>query len=245
MTTNLTSEPASPAQQASIWEDFVDIYTSPSSVFERRRDGRFGPALIVFTVAIGVLTWFWMDAMEPALSAQFAQAMQQARAANPNITEEQLSSMQGMMMTVGKFTALITVPFVVLLTGFAVWLIGKLFDASVTFAVGLTIAAYAQAPRVLKQAVETVQALFVDPSRLDTVFRVSLSPARFFGPPETSLGALAIMSRFDLFVIWMTVLIGIGVYVTARTTKRDAALVALIIWLVGGLSSFLALARQG
>ena len=46
-------EPTAP--KAGIWEDFVDIFVQPAQVFERRRDGKFGLALLALVVITGVL----------------------------------------------------------------------------------------------------------------------------------------------------------------------------------------------
>ena len=37
--------------KAGLWEDFVDIFYAPSSVFARRADGKFGLALLFLIVA--------------------------------------------------------------------------------------------------------------------------------------------------------------------------------------------------
>ena len=224
-----------PAPRAPIWEDFVDIFVSPASVFERRRDGRFGLALLILTIILGALTWVYMDAMAPALSRQFAAMADQIRQQNPNVTEEQLSAMRGMGATFGTIAAIVTIPIAVLLTGVVIWLLGKFFDSVATIAIGLMIATYAQFPRVLKSVVEIGQAMFMDPASLDSIYRPTLSPARFLDPDATSQMMLAIASRFDVFIIWMTVLIGIGIHVAGRVSRRSAAIIAFLIWLFAGL----------
>ena len=228
-----TRSPA-PAPRVSVWEDFADIFFAPSSVFERRRDGGFAVAFIVLTIVIGALTWAWMGAMEPAFMEQFNRSLDQVRAQQPGLTEDQIAGMRGMMLTVGKAMAVFTVPLIVLLTGFGIWLIGKLFDSSASFKTALMIGTFAQFPRVLKLVVELVQTRIVDPASLDSLYAVTLSPARFLGP-DASMVAQGIAGRFDVFIIWMTVLIGIGVYVAGRTSKRNAALVAILVWLIAGL----------
>ena len=41
-------------EKAGLWEDFVDIFYAPSSVFARRSDGKFGMALLLFVIVAGV-----------------------------------------------------------------------------------------------------------------------------------------------------------------------------------------------
>ena len=51
-------------------------------------------------------------------------------------------------------------------------------------------------------------------------------------------------SRFDLFTIWITVLLAIGIHVVGKIPKQQAAIVAAIAWLVGALPAILG-ARSG
>ncbi len=246
----MTSIPAAestppPAQRVSIWEDFADIFFAPASVFDRRRNGPFGVVFIVLTIVIGALSWAWMGALEPVFREQFSQAMAQVQAQQPGMTADQLAGMQSVMLTTGKVFAILTVPLIVLLTGFAVWLIGKLFDSTASFKTALMIATFAQFPRVLKLVVELVQATIMDPSSLRSIYSPSLSPARFLDPDTVSPAVLSIAGRFDVFIIWMTVLIGIGVYVAGRVSKRNAGLVASLVWLLGGLFAVFGAMQSG
>ena len=228
-----------------MWEDFADIFVSPSSVFARRRDGKFGLALLVVTIIMAALTWVWMDAMEPAMARQFATVADQMRQQNPNITEEQIAQVRGFGATFAKFGAIVMIPIVVLLTGVVTWLTGKFFDSVASLSIGLMIATYAQFPRILKTLVEAGQAMFMDPAGIDSIYRATLSPARFLDPDSTSQLMLGVAGRFDVFVIWMTVLIGIGMHVAGGLSKRNAGIVAFIVWLLGGLAALGSLASQG
>jgi hypothetical protein len=42
----------------------------------------------------------------------------------------------------------------------------------------------------------------------------------------------AVLGRFDLFTLWSTLLIGIGVMVTARATRQQAWITAGGVWLI-------------
>ena len=43
------------APRAAIWEDFIDIFYAPSSVFRRREAGNFFIPLAVITIVCGAL----------------------------------------------------------------------------------------------------------------------------------------------------------------------------------------------
>ena len=56
---------------------------------------------------------------------------------------------------------------------------------------------------------------------------------------------LALATRFDLFTIWITVLLAIGIYVVGKIPRQQAAIVAAIAWLVGALPAILGALQQG
>ena len=55
---------------------------------------------------------------------------------------------------------------------------------------------------------------------------------------------VAILSRFDLFTIWSTVLVGIGVAVMARRSRGQGFTAAGLLWLVASLWTVLSAFRQ-
>ena len=58
--------------RAGLWEDFVDIFYAPSSVFARRADGKFGMALLLLVVVGTVLVFVTKNATQPIMDAEFA-----------------------------------------------------------------------------------------------------------------------------------------------------------------------------
>ena len=72
--------------KASLWEDFVDIFYAPSSVFARRSDGKFGLPLLLLIVVGVVLFFLTKNAMQPIMDAEFARqsaaAMRKIRSAD-------------------------------------------------------------------------------------------------------------------------------------------------------------------
>jgi hypothetical protein len=46
---------------------------------------------------------------------------------------------------------------------------------------------------------------------------------------------MAIAFRFDLFTIWVTILLAIGAYVTGRISKQSAVVAGVLFWVVGSL----------
>src|SRR6476660_2724068 len=96
MTDEAPAQAPAPAG-ASVWEDFVDIFTNPSAVFERRREGQFGLALLIIAVLTGILAFALHNGLAPVMDAVIAKQQAAIMAKNPAITPDQLTSMASMM----------------------------------------------------------------------------------------------------------------------------------------------------
>jgi hypothetical protein len=227
--------PTVPADRASVWEDFIDIFYAPSQVFARRAvHGSVWIPLLVVTVAMSALIYVNSGVLEPMLSAELDRALPVAMKSNPSVTPELLSTMRSVQLRVAQFAGLFT-PIGILVTGAGVWLIGKLFDAKQTFRAALLVTAYAFMPRVLEAALNGLQGLFLDPATLDGRFRVSLGIGRFLDPNAVPPALLGLIGRIDLFTIWVTVLLAIGLSVTGGISRSRAFLATPLIWALGAI----------
>ncbi|HEY9428204.1 MAG TPA: hypothetical protein VIR34_13695, partial [Gemmatimonadaceae bacterium] len=47
----------------------------------------------------------------------------------------------------------------------------------------------------------------------------------------------ALLARVDIFTIWVTVLLAIGLSVTGKISRQKAAFAAIIVWIIGALPS--------
>jgi hypothetical protein len=112
---------------------------------------------------------------------------------------------------------------------------GKFVDAKQTLGQATMVSAFAFMPRVVEALVVAVQGLVLDPSTFDGRWRVSLGVGRFFDPDTTSPALLAFLGRMDVFTIWVTVLLAIGLAVTGRISRGRAAIAAAVVWLLGAL----------
>jgi hypothetical protein len=231
--------------KAGLWEDFVDIFYAPSSVFARRADGQFGLPLL-FLIVVGTILFFvTKNAMQPIMDAEFVRQSAAAMRRNPNITPDQLASGRGFFETAAPFFFAIGLTFSVFATGLVLWLVSRLFDAKASVAAAIMIATYSEVPRLVQILVNAAQALFMSPEKLNGINSVGFSPARFMDPDHASAVVIALASRFDLFTIWITVLLGIGIYVVGKVSKQQAAIVAAITWVVGALPAVLGALRGG
>jgi len=135
-------------------------------------------------------------------------------------------------------------PITLFLIGLTLWLCGKIVDARQTLKAAVVVAAYSYMPRVLESLVVGLQGLLMDVSRLTGRYQVTLSAARFSDPDATSPALLAILGRFDVFIIWVTVLLAIGLAVTGKIPRGKAAIAAFLVWLLGSLPTVLPALRQ-
>ena len=240
-----TPAPAPAADKASVIEDFLDIFYAPSQVFERRRDGQFGLALLLLVVIMVALYFATRAVMEPFYTVMVDMQMEAARKGNPNLPAEALEKSRGMMEMMAPLYAIIGVPFIVLASGFALWLVGKVFDSKQSLKQALMVSTYAQIPRfLLGSLVTAILAFVVGPEGIRNIFSLSLGLGRF-APEESSLMVKQFLNRIEVFTIWATVLLGIGLSITGRIPRRQAFMAAGIVWLLGTLLAVAGSARGG
>ena len=231
----MTTPVSASAPKTSLWEDFVDIFYAPSQVFARRRDGRFGAALLVLTVVSALLFFFVLRGpFESVFDAQFDAGMRAREGQGPALSPEQMASARRFARGIGLGIGLLNAPLVVLAVGAVLWLVGKLFGSAATFAQSMMVATYANVPRLLGTVVAGALAYFADPVTLTSPARLTLSPARFM-PEGTPPALLFLLMRFDVMTIWATVLLGIGLSVVGNLPRSRAMMAAGAVWLVATL----------
>lgn len=220
--------------KAGLWEDFVDIFYAPSSVFARRTEGKFGMPLLFLVLVATVLVFLTKNATSPIMDAEFARQSAAAMRKNPAITAEQMAGSRGFFETFAPIFFAVFITLSVFGTGLVLWLVGKLFDAKESVAAAIMIATYAEVPRVVQVLTNAAQALVMSPESLNSMNAVGFNLARFMNPDGSPL-MIALASRVDVFTIWITVLLAIGLHVLGRIPKQQAAIAAAITWVIGAL----------
>lgn len=235
---------AAAARKPSVWEDFVDIFVSPSEVFTRRGAGGFGIALLVLAVLITVLAIGTRSLMQPVFDAEFNRQAAQVMRANPQITPAQMAASRK-FAGFAIYLSGIIVAIQAMLVGIVLWLVAKLFDSKMSLNSALVVSTYSYFPVILGIVVAALIANFLDPASITGRLSLSVGPGRFFDPDATSPVLLALVGRVDLFVIWVTVLLGVGTYVLGKVTKAQAAAVAALVWIIGALPGVFGALRRG
>ncbi|MBW8770545.1 MAG: YIP1 family protein [Gemmatimonadetes bacterium] len=229
LSTSTASPTAASPASASVWEDFIDIFYAPSAVFARRR-GFILPMLVV-VIGAGALYLLNSAVWAPVMDAEMARAF----AKRPELTPEQIEAARKIGSTMNKIGVVFFLPFVLFLTGLALWVVGKFFDAKETLGQALMVASYANIPRIVEGVVTSIQGLLLDPSHFTGRWRVSIGVGRFLDPDTTSPALLALLGRVDVFTIWVTVLLVIGLSVTGKIPRSRAAIAGVIVWFLGAV----------
>jgi len=242
----MTDAAASPTPpKASLWEDFIDIFHQPSAVFERRRDGQFGLALLVLVLISTVLYFALRNGLAPIIDAELSKQIATISEKNPQLTAEQLASSKSMMEKFAMFGTVIFIPIGVLIGAFLLWLASRLVDAKVAFAAAMMIVTYSQVPKIGEMIVNAIQGLLLEPEAITSRYSVSLGIARFLDPSSTNPLVMALLGGLDVFTIWVTVLMAIGLSVVARVPLKRAAIAAVAVWLVTLLPALFQALQQG
>jgi hypothetical protein len=219
----------------------MDIFYSPGAVFARRANSGFWIPMLILTVLAGAIFMANRDLIDPIMEAEFARAMAKS---TQNLTPEQLAAgrkVAGTFATVGAFVG---TPIVIFMVGIAIWLVGKFVDAKESLNAAIVVATFSYVPRIVEGIVNRVQGLIIDPSTLNSRYSLTLGLGRFLDPDTASPILLALVGRIDLFTIWVTVLIAIGIAVTGKVSRARASIAAAAVWLLGVLPSLAGALRQ-
>lgn len=230
------------APTASLWEDFIDIIVAPASVFRRRERGSWIVPLLIVTIAMGVVAYASRGVLQPVMDAEFERVADGMRK-NPQVTEDMIEKTRWFFELLRTWGVIIITPINIVIVGFMTWLVAKLVDSRQELHAALVVASYAFVPRVIQLIANAVQGLVLKPDQLDGFVKLSFSPARFLDLSTANPVLVQVLNRFDLFTIWVTILLAIGVYVTGRVTKKEAAVAGVLFWIVGAIPPILSALR--
>jgi hypothetical protein len=229
-------------QQASAWEDFVDIFLSPGELFRRRANAGFGMAFLVLAIVSIVLYYAF-----PSVSHAFAEAQITASLAkNP----QRAAAVQarggdpaagwkffGAFVPVGLFVA-------ILVMAFLTWVASKIASVALSFKQAMMLNTWVAYIFMIQTLLISVLAMFKvnRGEALDAIKDRSVGVLRFMDTATTPGWLVGLLSRLDVFAIWQLVLTAVAVMAITKTSKGNAYIVAAIVWLVGALPIMLAAA---
>lgn len=228
-----------PIEKASFWEDFIDIIYAPGEVLRRRAHASPWPPMLVVAIATGIVMYFAAGALEPALQADFMRALPAMQRQNPNITPEMVDKMKGATAIGMRYGSAIFTLIAIALVGVMTWLVGKLVDSAEGYGQATMVAAYAYVPRLIGALALLVESLVVDTSNASGLAALTFSAARFANPATTSPVLMQVLLHLDLFTIWETVILAVGVAVLGKTSRGRAIAAGILFWVVGAIPAVL------
>jgi hypothetical protein len=230
---------AVPPTGAGLWEDFIDIFYAPASVFARRATSGFGWPLLVVSILVGIIFLADRGVIAPAFDADYARGAAAAMKKDARITPEQMETAKSITEKFLPVIVFIGTPITIFVVGLMLWLVGKLVDARQSLSASLMVASYAYVPKIIGTIAVGILALVSSAETLNGMSRLTVGVGHFLDPDTTSPLLVAIASRLDVFTIWVTVLL-------AKIPRSRAAVAAAIVFVLGWLSPLLnALRAQG
>ena len=228
---------------AGLWEDFIDIFYAPASVFARRATSGFALPMLVVSILVGVIFLADRGVIMPAFEADYARGAAAAMKKNPQITAEQMEMARGFTEKFLPIIITLGTPITIFFVGVMLWLVGKLVDAKQSFGASLMVASYSYIPKILGTIALGILGLVSAPEMANGMSRLTLGLGHFLDPDTTSPALLVVAARIDVFTIWVTVLLAIGLSVTGKIPRSRAAVAAVIVWVLGGLYPLLNVLR--
>jgi len=216
-------------ERVAIWEDFVDIFHNPSAVFARREHGSVFVPMIIITVAVTLLYLANRGVLDPLIAAEARRAMPGGNAEVPADMQATMDQLGGIFGVIG---VLVFTPIGIALTSLLVWIVGRIVGSTQTFHAAMIVATYSYIPMIVGAVVVSAHALFMDPAQLRGIYDVMLSAGRLVDPATASPFVRAVLGRVDVFIIWQTVLLAIGLAVTGRISRDRALIAGFLFWLI-------------
>ena len=75
----------------------------------------------------------------------------------------------------------------------------------------------------------------MDVSRMTSPYQLSVAASRLFDPASMSDGLYQLLGQIDVFAIWGTVLVAIGLIHAGKLDKSKATITAVIMFVCGSL----------
>jgi Yip1 domain len=227
----VAADGAPPAQEkASIIEDFIDIFYAPSTVFARREKSGFALHLLIITALSALFAFATRSVFSQIFDAEYSRGVAKAMAKDPRITQEMLDKMRPIQENVASFFVYVGTPVAIFFTALVVWLVAKMFSAKLTYGQSALITTLAWIPRLVGGLLGVLLVLFTDTSNVTSAFSLTFGPARFMNPDTTNAKLYALMGSLDVFAIWYTVLIGIGIAVVAKVPRAKGYAAAAVVF---------------
>ena len=222
------STTATPAKSGGLFDDLLEIFTSPAAVFDRSRQrSPWGYALVMALLTL-VLVYATKNLVMPWMDAQTDVAIKIAAAKGKPIPEAAVGQMRRFSewgLIIGAPVAALAGPFI---SAIFLWFGAKLAKASLGYRQAAFVAALAGVPKVLALLVMAALALVLPAADARGMADLALGASRFVDPVTTSPVLLGLLGLIDVFRLWELALTAIGIAAVARVSRGTGWAVALI-----------------
>ena len=219
--------------KSSVLEDLLEVMWAPAKVFDRSRAKGVGMYMAVLTLISLVIVLATKGLIQPYIDANFYLQMQQMAAKGTPMPAEAAAAAQKFAGYGFLAAGVMMVPLGAVLTGFLVWIGGKVASANCSYGQAMLIATLASVPKVLSFIVTAAQGALVDPQSIRSFSDAALGAARFVDPVSTSPALTALLSNIDVFNIWQLVIMAIGLSVVGRVERSAGFIGAFVGWALG------------
>lgn len=226
--------PETPTQpiypKASGVEDVIDIFYTPSTVFARRERTSFWMPYLIVTLVAAVFVFVNRGVFSVVFDAEFHRGAARALASNPRITQEQLDSMRGMQEKVGHILQYVFTPIFIFFVALFTWLAAKVVSAKVSLEQAMLIVTFAWIPRFVEQVLIAVQNIVFGTDNVTSMASFSFNVARFLDADAVNHRLFTLATRADIFTLWVTLLIAIGVSTIGRVSRAKGYAAAGMVY---------------
>lgn len=131
--------------------------------------------------------------------------------------------------------AVVGVPIAILVLALVTFGVGRALGGTLSYGTAMTITTFSWVPRIFDYVGVDLQGLLMDTSGFTSRYQLTLGPGRFLDPSTTSPLLLAMVGRVDLFTVWVTALLAIGLVAAGKVPKDRIFLAGALMWLLGAI----------
>jgi hypothetical protein len=208
-------------EEASRWEDYVDVFFSPVELFHRRAADRIMPPLVTLLLLAIAIYFLMLPANSMVMRASVGD--------NPDAAV-MVDRFGRLFQVLGSIFVPITYIIVLALAAAVLLLVSRLAGIRAEFSRMMLVATYAGFVYLLAQIAGGLAVMLHGEAGLDVVRHLSFGPLRFVGSTELSPVTTALLRRFELFTLWQAALWGLGVAVVYRVSRARGMAVAAVAW---------------
>ncbi len=233
-----TAAAPTPPDNASMGEDFIDIFVSPAKVFARRAKASPMVPYLVVCVLMIVLFFAGKNVMGPIIDAQIQKQMVAQMKSNPQLTQDMVDKSKPITNMILNIGGVVGVPILLLISALFTWIVGRFFVGGVfSYGTALLITAFSWFPRILESVLCLVEALVMDVSKMTSPLQLQFDVARFFNPDSMANGLYMLLGQIDVFGIWAAVLVIIGLMYAGKLDKSKATITGVVMFVIGCVSA--------